>query len=158
MPSIRMKVTGLEAVQRAVTAYPRKAKEVTRSWARDVAYEQRDLIRGNIHNRTGNTARYGVQVFEQTQGEKGYFEIRLGQVVQWLDRGTGLFGPLHRLITARSGGMLKFIIGGVTLFRRSVRGMEAQHVIGAGVSEMASRMPTRIKELRQRLGALWGRA
>lgn len=157
MPTVRIDVANLKQVQATLTNYPRRVKEEARSWARDVAYEERDLIRRNIHRRTGHTQQYGVQVFEQTQGEKGYFEIRLSQVVQWLESGTGIYGPLHHVIVPVHASVLKFTIGGVTLFRRWVKGMEAQAVVTRAVNEMAGLMPARIAALRQRLVSAWGK-
>lgn len=155
MPDTYIRPENLLEVQQSITDFPRRAKEVTRQWGRELAYAERDMIRRNIRSRTGRTAQYGVRVFEATQGEKGYFFIRLNQVVQWLETGTGIYGPHAQLIYPRRAKVLRFEIGGRVLFRPYVRGMQAQRVISGAQNEMAAQMPRRIQDLTRRIKAVW---
>jgi hypothetical protein len=48
---------------------------------------------------------------------------------KFVELGTGLFGPLHRLIRPVNAKVLAFAVGGQMLFRRSVKGSRAQPFI-----------------------------
>ncbi len=55
---------------------------------------------------------------------------------QYVHRGTGIYGPSRKPITPKKGKALRFEIGGVVLFRRSVKGMRSRPFLRDAVREV----------------------
>ncbi len=53
----------------------------------------------------------------------------------WLERGTGIYGPLKRPITAKTKKALKFEIDGVPMIRRSVKGIQGRYYFAEAVQD-----------------------
>ena len=45
-----------------------------------------------------------------------------GRIGYWLQNGTGVYGPSGQPITAKSGGVLSFMLGGTRVYAHSVKG------------------------------------
>ncbi|MFI7278507.1 hypothetical protein [Streptomyces sp. NPDC049879] len=63
-------------------------------------------------------------------------------VVQYLEQGTGLYGPRGRRITPRTSKALRFELGGQVIFAKSVRGMRKQPFMRRSL-EIGSPWPVR---------------
>ena len=115
---------------------------------RAAAFTRGQMVR-NMPRKTGLTAgSVQSRVLSPTRAI-----IEGSPVARWLDSGTGLFGPLHHLITPRAARALAFTVGGRRLSGRgggtlvvvrSVKGMKARPYIARSVKEASSKVGVEI--------------
>lgn len=58
----------------------------------------------------------------------------------FLDKGTGVYGPKRKPITPKKGKALKFRAGGKIIYRKSVKGIKPQHFVKASINSTKSRI------------------
>ncbi|RIJ63608.1 hypothetical protein [Rummeliibacillus sp. POC4] len=80
-------------------------------------------------DRTGNTRR-AIHGGADKSNRGATIYLAHGSKVGWyMEEGTGVHGPKGRPITAKNGGLLRFTVGGKTIFVKSVKGMKAQPIV-----------------------------
>jgi hypothetical protein len=79
-----------------------------------------------------------------------------GNYPLFTDRGTGIFGPIHMPIVARSGHMMRWEDGGQVFFRREVKGQVGKHFM-LETYEMMHRaiLPANVEDMGERIKRLW---
>lgn len=120
---------------------PKQAKDLLRRGLK-VQARARVLLGGAAgHPRRIDTGQTRSSVQVRLVSSVGHPAVRVGSGLKralWIHEGTGIYGPRHRKITAKSGGVLVFSVksGGAKRgkFRgkvvvRSVRGMKPNHFL-----------------------------
>ena len=73
---------------------------------------------------TGHTVARGIRFRSFVSENSVGFSATPGQIGQWHIQGTGIYGPLRRLIRSKSGKKLHFFIDGQEFFRWTVKGIK----------------------------------
>lgn len=111
-----------------------------------VAQVTRDVLRTveiECPKRSGDTARSFRSDLDVTPNRSIRGRVFSNDdVVGYLEKGTGLYGPNRRRITPRRAQALRFRVGGQTVFARSVRGMKPQPFMRRSL-EIGSPWPVR---------------
>lgn len=108
---------------------------------RELLESKRDLIRGEgrqyvriageeAPGGTGRTVARGISFRTFIQGETVGFKAFAGRIGRFHQEGTGIYGPLRRLIRPVTAKALRFEIGGEVLFRMWVRGIKPNKFMG----------------------------
>jgi len=72
----------------------------------------------------GHTVARGIRFRSFVTGNSVGFSVTPGKIGEWHLKGTGIYGPRHRLIVPVRAAALRFVVNGETLFRKWVRGIK----------------------------------
>ena len=108
---------------------------------KDLLESKRELLRGEGRRYVriagdeapggpGRTVARGITFKTFIQGEAVGFRAFAGRIGRFHDEGTGIYGPMRRLIRPVTARALRFEIGGEVLFRMWVRGIKPNRFMG----------------------------
>lgn len=119
---IHLEVAGLDDMMRDVRQAGGDATKLTQSAIVNSTLRVQKNIRERAPHRTGTLQR---GVLAETRGQSGVVSVT-EKYGEYIEEGTGIYGPTGAPITPKTGKALKLMIGGVAIFRRSVKGMKAR--------------------------------
>ncbi len=117
--------TVIEGIIGDIVAAKRYAITKTTGLLTGSIQENEPVDTGNMVNRT---------TYEVIDEDNAVIKIT-APYAKWVNDGTGIYGPYKTPIVPTTAQALRFIIGGQTFIRRSVKGMQGRHFVEKGIAK-----------------------
>lgn len=119
-------------------------RNVVPDWQRTVGDHMESAVRAAMPVDTGRmSTELSHEPITHPDGNPGIRLTGKAFYTEWVDQGTGLYGPLNRWITPKRAKALSWMADGKRITRKRVRGQPGQHFFARGLRAVFDRVVTK---------------
>lgn len=143
----KVEVVGLNELVRDVAKAGGNAKPLVRAAITNATSKIQSNVRKRAKHRTGTLQRSVITTVRDVYGIVEVAE----KYGEWIENGTGIYGPTGQRIVPKSAKALAFTYMGKKVFARSVKGMKAAPFFKPGVDESESYVNQQFDKVAEKL-------